>query len=241
MNKNEYDLLFSYEQKNWWFIAKMDRLAHLLHKRNYENISLLDVGCGVGTEALILKKYGRVIATDNAFAALKYCKERGINGVCATAEKLPFKKEQFDVVFAIDVIEHIKDDRSALEEWHRLCKRSGTLWITTSAFPSLFNEHDIAVHHFRRYGKKELRKKLEDAGYEVLWMNYGYVCLFIPLFFVVLFNKISPYKIKIKTESLEVHPILNFCLLYIMKLENVLVKRIPFPFGTALLCEARKK
>lgn len=243
MNRNEYDILEEYEEKNWWFIAKKERLKRILLKKYIDGKKriFLDIGCGGGIEASILQDFGKVMLTDNEFHALDVCKRRGFSGVCASGEMLPFKEGLFDSIFAIDVIEHIKNDSKAIREWHSLCPKGGSLFVTTSAFQWLYNEHDQAVKHFRRYGKKELKKKLEAEGFEVVWMSYGYVVLFIPLAIVVVFNKFSPIKIKIASEKLSVKPFLNTILLNVMRLENALMRKIPFPFGTALLCEARKK
>src|SRR5688572_13904369 len=64
----------------------------------------------------------------------------------------------FDTVFALNVVEHIEDDRLAIANCIHLLKPGGKLIILVPAFQSLYNQFDKELYHFRRY----TRPKLED-------------------------------------------------------------------------------
>ena len=62
----------------------------------------------------------------------------------------------FDTVFALNVVEHIKDDQQAIENCYKLLKPGGTIIILVPAFQSLYTPIDESLYHYRRYTKKSL-------------------------------------------------------------------------------------
>jgi 2-polyprenyl-3-methyl-5-hydroxy-6-metoxy-1,4-benzoquinol methylase len=76
----------------------------------------------------------------------------------ASAEALPYDADQFDVVTAFDVIEHIEDDHQAVRELFRVTRPGGIVFVTVPAFTKLWSKHDVINHHFRRYDRGQLRQ-----------------------------------------------------------------------------------
>lgn len=74
---------------------------------------------------------------------------------------------KFDTVFALNVVEHIRNDREAIKNCASLLKPGGTLIILVPAFPFLYNTFDRELHHFRRYRKKDLANLFVQSGMEV--------------------------------------------------------------------------
>jgi SAM-dependent methyltransferase len=72
-----------------------------------------------------------------------------------------------DAVVMLNVLEHIEDDAAALEQVHRMLKPGGTLVIEVPSSPSLYDNFDRLVGHFRRYTMGDLVKRLERAGFSV--------------------------------------------------------------------------
>lgn len=102
--------------------------------------NLLDCGCSDGKYSnLFLSKSKKVYAIDpnNNFiekANLKYAKdnkEKTLIFKKAFLENLPFENNSFDVITALEVIEHVKDEKKAIEEMHRVLNTNGTLILTT--------------------------------------------------------------------------------------------------------------
>jgi SAM-dependent methyltransferase len=78
----------------------------------------------------------------------------------------------FDTVFALNVVEHIADDRLALKNCKKLLKKGGTLVILVPAFQSLFNHFDTALGHFRRYTVKSLQPVFEANELSIVHRQY---------------------------------------------------------------------
>jgi SAM-dependent methyltransferase len=72
--------------------------------------------------------------------------------------------ETFDTVIALNVVEHIQDDQTAIENATALLRIGGKLVVLVPAIPGLYNSLDRHLGHFRRYTKIELKKLLEQAG-----------------------------------------------------------------------------
>jgi ubiquinone/menaquinone biosynthesis C-methylase UbiE len=100
----------------------------------YSIDSLLEVGCGQGTDALLISKYAKsVIAIDISRNALKVAKTLSILNNCrnkilfvvADADHLPFQEGNFDVVFCKDLLHHVPDPVLTLSEMRRAAKVNG--------------------------------------------------------------------------------------------------------------------
>ena len=75
-------------------------------------------------------------------------------------------------IFAIDVLEHIEDDRTMLAELHAALHTGGRLLIYVPARMELYSAFDKAIGHFRRYTVAELQEKAKAAGFEVETIVY---------------------------------------------------------------------
>ncbi len=70
---------------------------------------------------------------------------------------------QFDTVFALNVVEHIKDDRLALKNCKKLLRRGGHVIILVPAYQWLYNKFDKELEHYRRYTKDGLTRLIADS------------------------------------------------------------------------------
>ena len=89
----------------------------------------------------------------------------------------------FDTVFALNVIEHIEDDRLALNNAWKLLKRGGRLIVLVPSYNWLFNELDRALKHVRRYTKKDLEKLFQEFEWPIIHKQY-FNCVGIPAWFL---------------------------------------------------------
>lgn len=135
---------------------------------NNKSAVLLDAGCGPGGNSLFLKDFGAITGLDPSGEALRYARgEAYTTLVQGSVTELPFQNASFDIVAALDVIEHIEDDTRALQEMFRVLKPSGLLLLTVPAYAWMWSEHDEALHHKRRYGRKEIRTKIINTGFNI--------------------------------------------------------------------------
>ena len=79
--------------------------------------------------------------------------------------------EKFDSIFALNVVEHIKDDALAIKNCRKLLKPGGQLTILVPAYQALYNSFDTALEHYRRYTKKSLNS-LFTEGFKISKSRY---------------------------------------------------------------------
>ena len=243
MNITEYAEMYKLESFYWWFVARRDLLEWFVREivKGFDHPKLLDVGCGTGINFSVLSKCGETFSSDASEEALKFSKSRGTTGlVRSDLESLPFVPSTFDVVTALDVLEHVDNDLAAMDELLRVTRKGGVLVITVPAYGFLWSEHDEALHHRRRYAASELRNKLTNAGFEVERITYYITFLFFPILFMRFAQSLSKKSIHAKTSHVILPGWLNSLLIGILALERVLLRWMNFPFGVSLVCLARK-
>ena len=148
---------------------------------------LLDVGCGDGTFAALVKnKYQEVYGVDLSAEAIRRARGKGVKvfQVDLNSQPLPFELDCFDTVTCLDVIEHVFDPRVLLEEIYRVLKPGGEGFITTpnirflrclqsivftgrfpktSSDPSLYDGG-----HLHYFTSKDIELLLENAGFRTV-------------------------------------------------------------------------
>ena len=141
-------------------------------------LQVLDVGCGAGNMIHHLSRYGTVKGIDNNPIPLKVAHQRGYDAQQASAEDIPFPDGSFDLVAALDLIEHCPDDLPVLLQCYRVCAPGGHIIITVPAFQWLWSHNDVIDHHYRRYTAGQLRALLDHVGLQVLRMTYNNTLIF---------------------------------------------------------------
>src|SRR5262245_59889697 len=143
------------ESRNFWFRARNRLIAWALARHCPGAKRFLEVGCGTGyvlsglAAALPgLDVTGSEVAAEGlGFAARRVPRAKLIQ---MYARRIPFRDE-FDVVGAFDVIEHIEEDRSVLRAMRETLVPGGSLLLTVPQHPFLWSQYDERAHHVRRY------------------------------------------------------------------------------------------
>ncbi len=157
---------------------------------------ILEVGCETGGNLALLMGYGHLSALEMDATALNIAKGTvGGDKVDIRQGALPgrdpFAGKVFDLIILLDVLEHIKDDGGTLSELHRCTAAGGKIVITVPGYNWLFGRHDVALHHMRRYGKRELTRRVETAGFRVRRATYFNTFLFPLVALSRLWEKMS--------------------------------------------------
>jgi SAM-dependent methyltransferase len=167
-----FEPLAQVEPRSFWFRAR-NRLIVSAFRRHFPNArSFLEVGCGSGVvlEALREALPGvRLVGSDLYSEALDIARRRldGVELVELDARALPFD-EEFDVVGAFDVVEHIDEDELVLSQLHRAVRRGGGALVLVPQHRWLWSEHDRVAEHRRRYARRELVEKMRRVGFDVV-------------------------------------------------------------------------
>lgn len=250
MERSYYQEYFFFEQDNWWFVSRRRILLSLLrrHLGGQRGLEVLDAGCGTGINLDYLAEFGRVHGVDFAPEAIEFCRKRGQDGVRrADLRNLEgWGDGEFDLTTALDVIEHIDDDRATVRELVRVTKPGGHILVTVPAFPELWSEHDEINHHQRRYRAHEVLALMEGAGCEVVRKTYMNTFLFPVAWAARSWQQIrekmfGPPKRPPKTDFVDYHPVVNALLTAIFTAETPLVQSVGLPFGLSYVCLARKR
>ena len=166
---------------------------------------------------------------------------RGITAlVQGSATALPFAEGTFSGVVALDVLEHIPDDKAAVAEIVRVLAPGGMLYVTVPAYRSLWSTHDIALMHQRRYIAPEIKHLLTNAGLEIVRLTYT-VSLFLPLVWTIrtvrrLLRSKTPPKADVALTPRSVNGVLRT----VLDMESTVALRVPLPFGLTVFAAARK-
>ena len=110
--------------------------------KHYQFSRLLDIGCGDGSFSAVLANFSdRVYGVDIAKKAVDLARKKGIKAhvTDVDTEKLPFKKDFFEIIFCGEIIEHLFDPDHLLDEMYRVLKPKGILIITTPNLSSWLN------------------------------------------------------------------------------------------------------
>lgn len=215
------------EESNWWHEGRrkilQDTIENLI--MNVKSPKILDVGCGTGGTSNVFLKFGSLVGVDFSFSALKLASKKGLENIFrSTLTNIPLQDKTFDIITALDVIEHVKDDAIVLLEIKRLMKYTGYLIITVPAFQFLWSEHDVALSHYRRYNISTLTKVLIDSGFEIVRISYFVSFIFPPYALYRIFTRNSINKEKPRTVKRTLPTFINNLLGKLMSIENTLLK-----------------
>lgn len=198
-----------------------------------------------------LARYGRVQGLEVDARPVAMARARGYDVRQGDATRtIPFDDASFDLVTALDVIEHVDDDEAILREAYRVARPRSILALSTPAFQALWSYNDEINGHKRRYAARELRARVERAGWRVRRLTYGFFLVFplsAPL--ILLRNRLGAKKQlrshhlsqdEYQVEMEPVSPWLNTLLRAVGRIEAALIARVDLPVGTSLMVIAEK-
>jgi SAM-dependent methyltransferase len=204
----------------------------------------MEIGCGTGfvlsgiSEALptLTLAGSEVFSAGLAFAANRL---PGVELFQMDARRIPFR-EEFDVIGAFDVLEHVQEDEEVLSQMHQAVRKGGGILVTVPHHPFLWSQVDDYARHARRYHARELKEKVSRAGFSVIRLT-SFVSLLLPLLMLSRFKQ--------RSNSAEFDPLFEFNISTLMNttLERILAGErtliragVSFPAGGSLLLVARR-
>jgi SAM-dependent methyltransferase len=162
-------------------------------------------------------------------------------GVCGSAEALPFADEAFDVVAAFDVVEHCEDDALAVSELARVLAPGGRMLLSVPAYQWAWSDHDVRAGHHRRYTRPGLERVVEGAGLTVARSTYAFGAVF-PLFVAERARRRLQGRGGQRQQSRlpQVSPRADKVLMGLSRLDHRLLRKRDLPFGSSIFVAAVK-
>jgi SAM-dependent methyltransferase len=251
MNPSYYKKYFDIERNHWWFKARSAIISDYIFHRivNAPNqIKILNIGVATGASTLMLSSFGSVESIEYNQECIDFIKDRvNFKIIQGDILNLPFGDNQFDLVCAFDVIEHVEFDTKARDELIRVCKPCGSILITVPALMTLWSKHDLINHHYRRYNKKMLLSLFSESDQKGIIQFCSYFNFFLfPIILIArkIQNLIKPLrhneKLKSDFETFQANGLHNL-LFNIFKSERLfLIKGIRLPIGVSLILQYKK-
>jgi SAM-dependent methyltransferase len=240
---NYFSDLARLEETNFWFRARNQLIIWAIEKYCQNFKSFLEVGCGTGYVLSGVSKkfphstlYGsEIFITGLGFATARLPSTKLMQ---MDARNIPFENE-FDVVGAFDVIEHIKEDQVVLQNLFRAIKPGGSLLVTVPQHQWLWSASDDYACHERRYSANDLQVKLRESGFEII-RSTSFVSLLLPAMILSRHRGRSGKKFD-ALDEFNINPITNNILELVMAIERGLIRLgINIPFGGSRLVVARR-
>lgn len=246
--KDAYARLYGLEADSFWFRNRNKLILQTLTRHFPGASSLLEIGCGTGfvLAGIAAAIPGlRLTGSDLHYEALNYAKTRlpGVPLLQMDGGNIPYC-EEFDVICAFDILEHIPDDKAALLQIHRALRPGGGLMITVPQYPWLWSRADDDARHLRRYTRQDLFSKLLESGFRII-MATSFLSILLPL--LIISRLSTPFKsrkqpINPQWNELHLPHFIDVLFEAICSWENLLINRnLSFPIGGSLLCVAASR
>lgn len=241
MDRSFLDDYFKMEREHWWFRVRegiiLDQFRSMIYKAKPLNI--LNVGAATGRSSEMLESFGQIQSIEYDEPSYQFCRDvLKMKIDQGSITELPYPDNAYDCVCAFDVVEHVEDHQKAISELFRVCKPGGKIFITVPAFMSLWSNHDVVNHHFRRYRKQQMLDLFSANGGRLLRTTYFNFFLFMPIFMVRsvqrIFSRKKQEELKPDNDMIE-SGLINAIFQSIFSFERSLLKKMNFPFGVSLM------
>lgn len=239
-----FPVLARLEESNFWFNARNELILWALARYCEGFRSYLEIGCGTGyvLSGVASRFPEAVLSASEIFTAgLGFAAERVPSAAFMQmdARRIPFR-EEFDVVGAFDVVEHIKEDEAVLAQAYKALKPGGHLLMTVPQHAWLWSPSDDYARHERRYSAAELHEKVCAAGFR-LRCSTSFVSLLLPLMLISRLNSKSKHEPYDPTDEFKLSTWMNAAFYRVMAIERGMIKLgVHFPVGGSRLLVVQK-
>jgi SAM-dependent methyltransferase len=237
------------EARHFWFRGFRAFATPLLRQAaaGRTNLRLLDCGCGTGANLELLGQFGRAYGFDLSETGVQLARDAHRTRLArASVTAAPFPDGSFDIVTSFDVLYSLTevDEYEAIAEMFRLLRPGGFAVINVAAMRALRGDHSVLSREIRRYDREDLRRRLTRAGFAMVRLTYTNASLFLPLALARALQRRRGLRREHDREarheiSVPSAPI-NAVLTALLRLEGIWLRRFDAPFGSSLLCLARK-
>lgn len=227
---------------------------HLPHYRQYQYDSvkryigkkILEVGTGDREFTRLLDNHNpdiqQCVSIEpsktfyTAFSDKKFPKK--FRFICQDLFDTTTQNSLFDTALFIHVLEHIQDDKKALEHTYTVLQPGGRILLIVPAIPWLFSDHDKSLGHHRRYSKATMMSIIDKRKFVVEEMRYQD---FFGMLGSLLFFKIGHIRLFSSRGKHLLHGEGKIYDNLVIPFERFIERYIPVPVGLTLVVVLRKK
>ena len=235
--------LAAIDPEHFWFATRNQLIVWAMTRHAPHARTMLEVGCGTGhvlraiAEARPeMRLTGAEVSAEGLRLTARAAPAAEL--VCADTRHLPYD-EEFDVVGAFDVLEHIPEHEDALRAIARATRKGGVVIMTVPQHPSLWSPLDDYSGHQRRYTRRELVALTQDAGLDVVRVT-SFVSLLLPGLVV---SRLAQRHVEVKPgREFAITSPINGIAMAVMSIEVAAIKSgLSLPVGGSLLLVARRR
>jgi len=171
VDQNNFSYSGKEELENTQYIPYYNQhIAHLFCKYMTPQAKVIDFGAGIGTIAELIKKNmdTNLTCLEVDKDQIKVLETKGFK----TISSIQNYKDQADIVYSSNVLEHIEDDLGALKEIYEKVRSGGQVIFWVPAFQCIWTAMDERVGHYRRYTKKTISQAFQKAGFTLQDVYY---------------------------------------------------------------------
>jgi SAM-dependent methyltransferase len=235
------------ERTHFWFHGFRAFILPLVQQalEGRHSPCILDCGCGTGANVELLSHNGRTFGFDLTMLGLRLGQQAGRSRlVRASVDAVPFPANTFDLVTSFDVLYALEPpiERAAVAEMFRITRPGGFVLVNVAAMKFLTGDHSVLGRELRRYSRPELADVLADAGFSIVRLTYTNFTIF-PL--VAIGRLLQRWRgLPAEQEAMSDISVpwapVNALLTGVLLLESAWIRRLNCPWGSSLLCLARK-
>jgi len=244
-----FDVTAEVEARSFWCRSRNRILRQIIERFTDRSrpLAMLEIGCGIGgvIAGLRLVPNLRLTGSEVYLQGLRYARSRfpDVDFVQIDATAMPFRNE-FDVVGAFDVLEHIQADDRAMQGVYGALRSGGLFVVTVPQYQWMWSTLDEIVHHKRRYSRSGMLSKLRSSGFDVLYCSSFVTALFPAMAASRLLARTRAARPDVKeafTSEVTLPPAAERLCDWVMRIDELALRAgISLPFGGSLLVVARK-
>lgn len=242
---NYFSELAQLEGTNFWFRSRNQLILWALKEYCPNMASFLEVGCGTG---FVLSAVSETFPSATLHGSEIFTAGLGVAAtrlphvkfIQIDARRIPFS-EEFDVIGAFDVLEHVMEDEEVLRNICESLKANGILLLSIPQHQWLWSSADEYACHIRRYEADDLHRKIERSGFSIL-RSTSFVTFLLPAMIISrMFRKGQSKQDIDPAAEFKISSRINLFFYRVLCWELALLRKgVDFPAGGSRLVVARK-
>lgn len=244
-----FDLTDKNGENSFW-VSSRNRLFKRIvqdHLVAAGKTKFLEIGCGTGgfIEKIVDNESLEITGSEIYLRGLLYAKKNlpNVDFIQFDVTKGVVGNE-FDIIVAFDVIEHIENDVAAISNINKMLHKGGSFIVTVPQHMFLWSKLDEIVKHKRRYSRRDLVAKLQSNGFDISYCTSFLFALFPLMLISRIFDRRrdqSNFDEDALEKRVKFSNVLNWVFDHLMRIDEAFIKLgISLPFGGTLVVVAKK-